>query len=141
MGFPILQGPGPSPIPHHTLEREEWKSQGRLLLLDKEHAIEKLPQFHSWSKRDRGQRRGGGCVVKNLASRLCLPLCDLEPITFPFWAWVASSVNGGWEIGLHFSNHNQWSGRIWRDKLGPPTHLRLGNPRVPVLPHLRPGGP
>lgn len=58
MGFPILQGPGPSPIPHHTLEREEWKSQGRLLI-DKEHAIEKLPQFHSWSKGDRGQRRGG----------------------------------------------------------------------------------
>lgn len=53
-----------------------------------------------------GQRRGGGWAVKNLAPGLCLPLCDLESITFPLWARVASSVNGGWKAGLHFSSHN-----------------------------------
>lgn len=71
MGFPILQGPGPSPIPPGTLGREEWEPQGRLLLLDKEHAIEKLPQSHS--KRDRGQRRRGGCVVKKKTGPKTVP--------------------------------------------------------------------
>lgn len=54
MAFPSLQGPGPSPKPHHTLGREKCKSWGRFLL-DKEHAVEKLPQDHSCSKRDGGK--------------------------------------------------------------------------------------
>ena len=96
MAFPSLQGPGPSPKPHHTLGREECKSWGRFLL-DKEHAVEKLPQYHSCSKRDGGQRRGEGCGGRNRVPRLCLPLCGLEPVSFPLWA-----INRGWETGLAF---------------------------------------
>ena len=60
MEIPSLHGPGPSPKPHHTLGREECKSWARFLL-DKEHAVEKLPQYHSCSKRDgRGAKKGRG---------------------------------------------------------------------------------
>lgn len=53
------------------------------VLLDKKHVTENSPQFHSWSKTDMGQRRGAGCAVKNLATRLCPPLCDLALVIFP----------------------------------------------------------
>lgn len=71
---------------------EDWKSQRReyqyprflgFFSLTKKHVIENSPQFHGWSKIDMRQRRGVGYEVKNLATRLCLPLCDLELVIFP----------------------------------------------------------
>lgn len=41
-------------------------------------------------------------MVKNLVPRLCLPLCDLEPVTFPLRTWVSSPVNGGGTGGFTF---------------------------------------
>lgn len=61
-----------------TGERTAVPRPSGVLLLDKKHVIENSPQFHRWRKMDMGQRRGAACVGKNLATRLCPPLCDLE---------------------------------------------------------------